>query len=98
MSILDALTSIDLLGLNPNGGVLVYATYWRPQPSAPNPNLPGEKVSISSYLPTNAGDLCPCASGKRFGGCCQPLPYWQPLCPNPGMQGHSLLASQSATF
>src|SRR5438309_11689761 len=72
--------------------------YWRPRPADPNPELPGEKMSIWSYLPTAAGDLCPCGSGKSFGTCCRPLPYWQPLCPNPDMEGYSLLRSQSARF
>jgi len=49
-------------------------------------------------LTTDAQDLCPCGSGKRFGICCRPLPYWRPVCPNPGMQGHSLLRPQSACF
>jgi len=98
MSLFEALANVDLLGLDPRRDVLFCTTYWRPQPSDPNPEQPGEKVSILSDLPTNARDLCPCGSGKRFGACCQPLPYWQPVCPNPGMQGHSLLASQSATF
>jgi len=98
MSLFEALAHVDLLGLDPSRDVLVCTTYWQPQPSDPNPEQPGEKVSILSDLPTNARDLCPCGSGKRFGACCQPLPYWQPVCPNPGMQGHSLLASQSATF
>ena len=98
MSILEALAKIDFLSLDPNGGVLAHTSYWRPQPSDSNPEQPGEKVTISSYLPTNARDLCPCASGKCFRDCCQPLPYWRPVSPNPGMQGYSLLAWQSATF
>lgn len=99
MNILDTLAKVNLLGLDPNGGVLVFTGYWRPQSSAPNPDWPGEKVIISSYLPTDAKDLCRCGSGKTFGACCQPLPYWQLVCPNPGMhQGHSLFTPQSATF
>jgi len=99
MSILDTLAKVNLLGLDPNGGVLAYTLYWRPQSSSPNPNWPGEKVIISSYLPTDAKDLCRCGSEETFGACCQPLPYWQLVCPNPGIQqGHSLFAPQSATF
>ena len=99
MSILDALANIDSHGLDPSGGVLVFAAYWRPQPSDTNPNQPGERAIIASYLATNAMDLCPCGSDRRFGACCQSLPYWQPVCPNPGMHvGYSLLVPQSATF
>lgn len=99
MSILEALKKIDLLGLDPNGGVLAYSTYWRPQPSNSNPEQPREKVAITSYLPTNTRDVCRCGSGKPFGDCCQSLPYWQLVCPNPGIeQGHSLFTPQSATF
>ncbi len=53
---------------------------------------------IMSYRPTDADDPCPCGSGKSFGGCCQSLPYWQPLCPNPGGQGFSVMHPQSARF
>src|SRR5947209_5346570 len=49
------------------------------------------------YHPTNAEDFCSCGSGKRFGACCQWLPYWRPVCPNPG-QGCSLMYPQSARF
>jgi hypothetical protein len=88
----------DVRRLDPNGGVLVSTTCWRPRPGDPNPEQPGEKISIVSYLPTNAEDLCPCGSGNQFGACCQPLPYWQLVCLNPGMQGYSPLRSQSARF
>ena len=88
----------DIRRLDPYGGVLVHTTCWRPRPGDPNPGLPGEKAFIMSYHPTDAQDLCPCGSGKRFGACCRPLPYWQPVCPNPGMQGYSLVHPQSARF
>lgn len=88
----------DIGRLDPNGGVLTHLTCWRPRPGDPNPEQPGEKLFIMSYLPTDAEALCPCGSGKKFGACCQPLPYWRPVCPNPGMQGYSLMRSQSAHF
>src|ERR1051326_7560282 len=88
----------DIIRLDPNGGVLVSATYWRPRAGDPNPEHPGEKISIMSYLPTDAKDICPCGRGKSFGVCCQPLPYWRVVCPNPGMEGFSLLRSQTARF
>jgi hypothetical protein len=88
----------DISLLDPNGGVLVSTTYWRPRQGDRNPEQPGEKLSILSYLPTDAEDLCPCGSGKPFGACCQPLPYWRPVCPNPGMQGFSLMHHQLARF
>lgn len=98
MDAFDALAGPDLSSLNPRGGVLVVTTYWRPRSGDPNPEQPGEKLFILSYLPTDAQNLCPCGSGKRFAACCQPLPYWRPVCPNPGMQGYSLMHSQSACF
>ncbi len=88
----------DIGRLDPNGGVLAHLTCWRPRPGDPNPEQPGEKLFMMSYLPTDAEALCPCGSGKKFGACCQPLPYWRPVCPNPGMQGYSLMRSQSARF
>ncbi len=88
----------EIIYLDPNEGVLVYTTCWRPRLGDPNPERPGEKVSIMGYHLTDAEDFCPCGSGKHFGTCCQPLPYWQPVCLNPSMQGYSLMRPQSARF
>lgn len=98
MDMFDALAGSDLHSLDPSGGVVVVTTYWRPRSGDPNPEQPGEKLSILSYLPTDADELCPCGSGNFFGTCCQLLPYWRPVCPNPGMQGYSLVHPQSAHF
>ena len=88
----------DIVRLDPNGGVLVHTTCWRPRSGDPNPEHPGEKVAMIIYHPTDAHEVCPCGSGKRFGSCCAPLPYWRPVCPNPGKQGYSLVHGQSARF
>ena len=98
MDLFDALAGPDLRSLDPSGGVLVVTTYWRPRSGDPNPEQPGEKLSILSYLPTEADELCPCGSDSSFGACCQSLPYWRPVCPNPGMQGYSLVHPQTARF
>jgi hypothetical protein len=98
MDLFDALAGPDLHSLDPSEGVLVVTTYWRPRSEDPNPEQPGEKLSILSYLPTEADELCPCGSGNSFGACCQSLPYWRPVCPNPGMQGYSLVHPQTARF
>lgn len=60
MDAFDTLAGPDLRSLDPGGGVLVVTTYWRPQSGGPNPEQPGEKLFILSYLPTHAQDLCPC--------------------------------------
>ena len=88
----------DINNLDPNGGVLSRMTCWRPRSGDPDPEYPGEKVFLTSYLPTDAENLCPCGSGKTFGACCRRLSYWRPVCPNPGMQGYSLVRPQSARF
>ena len=88
----------DLSQVDPDGGVLVVGTYWRPRPHDPDPERPGEKLTMLSYVPTAAEESCPCGSGQRFGRCCQALPYWRPLCPNPVMDGYSCVAPQTATF
>src|SRR5947209_10724816 len=69
MDAFDALAGPDLHSLDPSGGVLVVTTYWRPRSGDPNPEQPGEKLSILSYLPTDADELCPCGSGNSFGAC-----------------------------
>src|SRR5271165_5806689 len=78
----------ELRHLDPDAGVLVSTTYWRPQFQAADPEHPGEKALVLSFLPTAAEDQCPCGSGKRFRSCCQPLPYWRILCPNPDLHGY----------
>jgi len=88
----------DIRQLDPNGGVLVSTTCWRPRPGDPNPELPGEKISILSYRPTDPEAPCPCGSSKPYSACCQALPYWRPVCLNPGMQGYSLMHRQTALF
>jgi hypothetical protein len=88
----------DLHTLDPRGGVLVTTTYWRPCLTDPDPEHPGEKASVLSYLPVDPPMPCPCGSGQHFAHCCQPFSYWRPVCPNPGLQGYSLLHPQSARF
>ncbi len=98
MDILNTLRTTDLSRLDPNGGVLVCTAYWRPKQEDPDPEHPGEKAVIVSYLPVASRERCPCGSGDLFKVCCQPLPYWQPLCPNPDMQGYRPLAPQEVRF
>lgn len=98
MNTLNTIKTADLSRLDPRGGVLVYTTYWRPEESAPDPEHPGLKMTALSYLPVAPEELCPCGSGHLFESCCQPLPYWQPVCPNPGLQGHQLMEPQAAHF
>jgi hypothetical protein len=91
--------SSELINLpNPNSGMLCYSVYWRPRPTDPDPEMPGEKASIISFLPVADNAICPCSSGKLFHVCCQIKPYWQVICPNPALQGYDLLAPQSMTF
>lgn len=81
-----------------NGGFLCLTSHWRPNPADPDPEMPGEKVSMSSYIPTHPDEACLCGSGLPYGRCCRPKLDWQPICPNPGAQGYSLVRPQSATF
>jgi hypothetical protein len=83
---------------DPNGGVIVHTVCWRPRPSDPNPEYPGEKAHIATFHMTPPESLCPCGSGWGFEHCCQRLPYWQPVCSNPDMQGYSQVQPISARF
>jgi hypothetical protein len=89
---------IDVKKLNPNKGVLYLATYWRPRPDDPDPDMPGEKIQITSYLPLTDKDDCPCGSGKLYRVCCRRKSQWPLFCPNPGLTGYSLLRPQTAIF
>lgn len=84
--------------INPDSGFLCMTSHWRPDPEAADPEMPGEKLSMSSYIPVFPNEACLCGSGKRYGDCCQPERLWRPVCPNPGRQGFSLLKPQAATF
>ncbi len=84
--------------VDPNGGYLCMWMYWRPKPDDPNPEFPGLKQSMTTYVPAKPNDLCLCSSGKRFRDCCRARSYSHPLCPNPGAESFSLLAPQEVTF
>lgn len=84
--------------IDPNGGFLCMTVHWRPQRGAPTPEMPGEKVSMSSYLRRAPATPCLCGSGRLYRTCCRPQRYWRPVCPNPDMTGYSLVAPQTATF
>jgi hypothetical protein len=98
MDILNTSKIIDLNLLDPSGGVLLYTTYWRPAQGAPDPDHPGEKVNMVSYLPVAPKQDCPCGSGNLFQACCQPRPSWHPVCFNLGMQGYRPMEPQVARF
>jgi hypothetical protein len=89
----------ELSGLiDPDGGFLCMTTHWRPNPQDPDPEMPGQKMSMSSYIPVLPTQPCLCGSGKLYRACCQRQRMWRPVCPNPGMRGYSLVAPQVATF
>lgn len=81
-----------------NGGFLCFWTYWQPDPAAPDPDMPGLKQQMVTYLPVAPAADCLCGSGKSYASCCQTLTCWRPVCPNLGLQDYSSLAPQSATF
>ena len=91
--------SPDLLRqIDPNGGFLCMSMHWQPNPDDPDPERPGEKRSMLSYIPVSPEAPCLCGSGQPYGACCQSERYWHPVCPNPGLDGYSLLRPQSALF
>jgi tetratricopeptide (TPR) repeat protein len=58
--------------------------YWRPKRGAPNPNRPGEKLSISMFRPCEPEDSCYCGSGRDFQDCCRDRKQWPVVTPDPG--------------
>ena len=89
----DRASQIDI-----NGGFLCVWVYWRPNPDDPNPDMPGLKQHVTTFIRAQLEQDCLCGSGKPYGACCRLNPYWHPICPNPNMEGYSLLAWHSATF
>ncbi|TAK32176.1 MAG: hypothetical protein EPO21_15665 [Chloroflexota bacterium] len=89
----------ELSGLiDPDAGFLCLTTYWRPNPQDPDPEMPGQKLTMSSYIPALSTQPCLCGSGKSYRACCQRQRMWRPICPNLGRRGYSLAAPQAATF
>lgn len=84
--------------VDPDAGFLCMTTPWRPNPTDPDPNMPGQKLSMAGYLSVLPGEDCLCGSGKAYRDCCRPRRYWHPICPNAIGSGYSLVSSQSATF
>jgi hypothetical protein len=84
--------------VDPEGGFLCMTVHWRPNPKGSDPDMPGEKMSMVSYIPVLPGEDCLCGSGKLYRACCRRQRFWHPVCPNPGLRGYSLLAPQTATF
>jgi Uma2 family endonuclease len=54
-----------------NGWFLCFWTYWQPDPAAPDPEMPGLKQEMVTYLPVAPAADCLCGSGKSYAGCCQ---------------------------
>jgi hypothetical protein len=84
--------------IDPTSGFLCVSVHWRPDPGAPDPEMPGQKMSIALYLPAEPGAPCLCGSGKTYSDCCRRQRYWHPICPNPGLEGYSLMVLQSAAI
>ena len=84
--------------IDPNSGYLCMWMHWRPNLDAPDPQFPGQKLSMVTFIPAKSGDQCLCGSGKKFRECCRARVYWHPLCPNPDGKSFSLMAPQSVTF
>jgi hypothetical protein len=64
----------------------------------PDPEVPGRKMHVSSYIQMERDDVCLCGSGKLFGHCCLTARERPVLVPDPGERGYSHLVEQSATF
>ena len=62
---------LDPSKLDTNSGFLCLSTHWRPDPNASNPDMPGQKLVMTSYIPVRADDVCLCGSGKTFDACCR---------------------------
>ena len=84
--------------LDVDGGFLCYWTYWCPDPDADDPERPGLKQQMFTYISTLSHEPCLCGSKKAYGQCCRPQRYWRTICPNLAWQGYSFVESQTATY
>ncbi|MCX7011140.1 MAG: hypothetical protein NTW86_01000 [Candidatus Sumerlaeota bacterium] len=86
---------------HPDRGFLCQWTYWRADPDAPDPEMPGLKVQTLAFIPLRPSARCLCRSGAAFEHCCRARPYWQLVCVNPGpprMQRRGRVASVKADY
>ncbi len=84
--------------VDPNAGFLCLSVYWQPNPEAPDPQKPGNKLSVSLFLPVDPDDICLCESGKIYRACCRQQHYWHPICIDPDDEHFSLYSPRMATF
>gem|GEM_PF-1815289 len=84
--------------LDIDGGFLCFWTYWRPDPDDDDPEMPGLKQQVFTYIPTLSHEPCLCGSKNVYGRCCRPQRFWQTICPNLAWQGYSFLESQTAVY
>jgi hypothetical protein len=83
---------------DPYGGFLLWGSFWRPNPEADNPEMPGLKQQTIIYIPVDPGEDCLCGSGKSYRRCCQPKRNWQLICHDLGAQSYSFVVPQEASF
>ena len=95
---MNEMPMLDPSDMDVNAGFLCFSMHWRPNPDHPDPDMPGQKLSMFSYIPVPLENTCLCGSGKTYRTCCQPKRYWDPVCPNPHLDGYSLVVPQSAQF
>ncbi len=87
-----------LKNLDPNGGFLSYLIFWRPDPQAPDPAMPGLKQQGVFFKSVKPNEPCLCGSGRTYGQCCRLKPTWQVICYNPGAKGYSQVVLQEVTI
>ncbi len=83
---------------DPYGGFLLWGSFWKPDPQAPDPEMPGLKQQAIIYVSVKPEETCLCGSGQPYGVCCRPKPDWQPVCHNPGAESYSPVVPQEALF
>ncbi|NUM47569.1 MAG: hypothetical protein HUU38_22940 [Anaerolineales bacterium] len=87
--------------VNVNGGYICLWSHWKAAPlteEGTEPETPGTKAELQTYMPQDSDESCMCGSEKPYEECCKKEQYWWPLCPDPELEGYSLVAPQSVTF
>lgn len=84
--------------IDPRTGFISLEVYWRPKDGVPNPNRPGEKVSISIFRPCAPEASCYCGSGRTFRSCCQNRKQWPVVTVDPGGMSFSHARAHSSVY
>lgn len=84
--------------IDPRAGFMSLEVNGRPKGGAPNPNRPGEKLSIAMFRPCEPEESCYCGSRLDFQNCCGDRKHWPLVTPDPGGMSFNRMQAHSSVY